>query len=192
MPQHSTRAHATAHAAFLLLTDLPSATVPMITSMYRHTEPPAHHCRHCRACAELQTTRMSPWYASAFIQFYAIDRYGAEDEVESVVLDIRQIDTAGDENGPGGKPCIVGNGSPDDGVEFDSAYTCTCNTGFTGDTCETSARAGEQTDSSGIVVAAVLLPIVVLLFGIAAIIKYHAYQKARVSFSAFYSCMVCT
>merc|ERR1712166_972701 len=50
-------------------------------------------------------------------------------------FEFKAADTANNANGPNGKGCS-GNGTKIDEVEFDSDFTCTCDTGFTGENCQ--------------------------------------------------------
>ena len=108
----------------------------------------------------------------------ARDEYGAQDEVENVMVDFRERDISNATNGPNNKGCIPGHGLTTDtsGSEFDGRYACTCNTGFSGANCETSAS---EVADGAVVTTAILLPIIIFLCAIAAIAKYQAYQKAR-------------
>ena len=111
----------------------------------------------------------------------ALDEYGAEAELEQVVLTVLNKDVDVAEYGPGGKGCGSNGQAVDDpGSRFDAKFACSCTNGFEGTNCD-----AEATDN-GTTVAVILASAMAILCSIALRKRYEAYKAsiAPVDFAA--------
>jgi hypothetical protein len=83
------------------------------------------------------------------ITLIAVDKGGAKQIMETMVMRVRAIDVDVPGYGPNNRTCL-NNGRQIDAVKFDQSYTCNCSgTTFTGPNCEVASEATGTKDTGG-------------------------------------------
>jgi len=121
----------------------------------------------------------------------ARDGAGASVVVKEWSFVVQGADTATAANGPNGRGCA--NGEAVDSDELDRLFTCDCSrTSYSGGNCDVPAATASPSEvvagsaDSGVIVAAILVPLLALVIGAALVsrCRAHAKKNAPMDFNA--------